>query len=138
VHRGFGRDLQLRKSPAAASLAMLLNDRDLFSILERVTGCGRAGSLIGSVRRAIPGPGNSLGWHSDDLAHRKLAITINLGRKPYAGGRLQIRRRKSGTIVAEVSNTGAGNAIVFRIARKLDHRNTAVEAARRRPLSQDG
>ncbi len=129
VHRGFGRDLQLRKSPAAASLAMLLNDRNLFSILEQITGCGRVGSLIGSVRRAIPGPGNSLGWHSDNLGHRKVAITINLGRKAYSGGRLQIRRRKSGRIVAEVSNTGAGNAIVFRIAPTLEHRNTAVEGS---------
>ncbi|HYL58538.1 MAG TPA: PqqD family peptide modification chaperone [Candidatus Acidoferrales bacterium] len=127
VHRGFGRDLQLRTAPAGASLALLLNDRELFSILERITGCGRVGSLIGSIRRATPGPGNSLGWHSDDLGHRKVAITINLGHKPYRGGRLQIRRRKSGRIVAEASNTVAGNAIVFRIAPTLEHRNTAVE-----------
>lgn len=127
VHRGFGRDLQLKPSPITGAFTLLLNDRDFFSIVERIARCGRVGSLIGSVRRAMPGPGNSLGWHSDNLRYRKVAITINLGRKSYAGGLLQIRDRRSGMIVGEVSNNGTGDAVVFRIARNLDHRNTVVE-----------
>lgn len=121
-HRGFGRDLRVEQSNATASLNFLLNDRRLFRFVEQTTGCGRLGSLIGSVRRAVPKPGDALGWHNDNLGDRMVSITINLSSAQYQGGVLQIRSARSKKIVAEVSNTGPGNAV----SADLEHHNTAV------------
>jgi len=128
-HRGFGRDRQMKSTPGVASLVFLLNDRSLFRFVERVTGCRRIGSFKGAVRRAVPKPGYSLGWHGDNALKRLVAITINLGSAPYQGGALQIRSRRSKKIVGEVSNTGPGNAVIFPVLSGLEHRNTPVSGA---------
>ena len=125
-HRGFGRDLRMNSSPAVSTLNILMNDRELFGAIDRITRCGRIGSLVGAVRRALPGSGNNLGWHDDHQLQRLVAITINLGSVPYEGGVLQIRDTRSKKIVGEISNTGPGDAVLLRIAPNLEHRNTVV------------
>jgi Coenzyme PQQ synthesis protein D (PqqD)/2OG-Fe(II) oxygenase superfamily len=128
-HRGFGRDLRMEETVGSASLNFLLNDRRLFRFVERVTGCSRIGSFVGAVRRAVPRPRSALGWHNDNVDDRMVSITINLGSLPYEGGVLQIRRSRSKKIVAEVSNTGPGSAVIFPVSPGLEHRNTPVRGA---------
>ena len=122
----FGNDLRVQGIPAARVLQLLLNDHELFRIVQRLTGCRRIQSFRGDVRRATRGTGNSLGWHSDASPRRIVAITINLSEERYEGGALQIRDSPSRKIVASVTNAGAGDAVIFRIDPSLEHRNTSV------------
>ena len=79
-----------------------------------------------SVRRATPGPGNSVNWHHDILNNRVVAITVNLSQAEYHGGVLQIRESQLKKIIGETSNTGPRDTVLFRIAPALEHRNTSV------------
>jgi hypothetical protein len=125
-HKGFvGRDLQTRPNPAAGVLNILLNDPALLELLRDVTGCRAIRSFEGRVRRLAPSSGNVLSWHDDATGGRLLAVTLNLG-EPYRGGRLQIRDRSSNRIIREIANTGAGDAVIFRVSPAIEHRNTNV------------
>jgi hypothetical protein len=54
-------------------------------------------------------------------------MSINLSRELYSGGRLQIRDHVSGEIVSEVANAGIGDAVIFRLSDRFQHRITDVE-----------
>jgi hypothetical protein len=125
-HVGFGRDFPMRDNSASQVLNFLLNDPRLLSAVRDLTGCRAIRSFKGSVRRAIAGPGNSLSWHNDTNGGRLVALTLNLGTEAYCGGLLQIRDRGSKRIISEVANTGSGDAVVFRISKSLEHRNSRV------------
>jgi hypothetical protein len=56
-------------------------------------------------------------------------MTINLSNEIYSGGALQIRERESGRIISEVPNVSAGDAVIFRLSDKLQHRITRVEGS---------
>jgi predicted 2-oxoglutarate/Fe(II)-dependent dioxygenase YbiX len=75
-----------------------------------------------------PGIGLHHNWHNDMVQNRRVAMSINLEPEPYEGGVLQIRRRESGEILAQVENVGAGDAILFRIDGMLQHCATEVTA----------
>lgn len=122
------RDLTMTTNVADGMLDLLLmNDAKLFEFIQCVTGSGPIGSFAGRVYRLIPGQHHYEAWHDDLGGHRLVAISINLGRERYAGGVLQIRERASGAIVHESANTGAGDAIVFRLSRLLEHRVTKLQ-----------
>jgi hypothetical protein len=124
-----GRDLALWKSPVAGALHLLMNDPALLKCVRRISGCGPIGSFTGRLYRMIARPGMDFDWHSD-LKENDLrvgvAMTINLGTRPYRGGMLQMRREDDQAIT-EIPNAGPGDAIVFRLARDLRHRVTPVE-----------
>ena len=123
---GFGRDFPMRDNPTSQVLNFLFNDPRFLSAIRTLTGCRAIRSFGGSVRRAIAGAGNSLSWHSDAFRGRLVAITLNLGTEPYRGGFLQIRDQSSKRIIREVANTGSGDAVVFRISKSLEHRNSRI------------
>ena len=125
-HGGFGRDFPMSDNPASQVLNFLLNDPRLLSLVRDLSGCRAVRSFKGSVRRAIAGPGNSLSWHNDTVGGRLVALTLNLGTEPYRGGFLQIRDHKSKRMIREVANTRSGDAVVFRISKSLEHRNSRV------------
>lgn len=131
VHEGIGsnRELCLRPGPATGLLHLLLNSEPLFQFLERVTRCPPIGSFQGRVYRVVPGQGHHDAWHSDLVGGRLLALSLNLGRTPFAGGRLQIRDRASEAVLHDVANTGPGDALVFRLAPELQHRITEMEGS---------
>ena len=54
-------------------------------------------------------------------------MSVNLSPKPYAGGILQLREARSEEILAEIANTGLGDALFFRISPELKHRVSPVE-----------
>ena len=125
-HDGFGRDYPMRDNPASQVLNFLFNDPRLLGAIGGLTGCRTIRSFAGSVRRLIGGPGNNLSWHGDNVRGRSVAISLNLGTEPYRGGLLQIRDRGSKRMIHEVANTGLGDAVVFRLSRSLEHRNTKI------------
>lgn len=126
VHAGFGRDLKLPRNNASGALIFMLNDIGLFRAVESLTTCGRIRGLSGSIRRATAGAGNVLSWHDDNSESRRVAMTINISAKPYGGGFLQIREKRGKRIVKEIANTGPGDAVLFRVSPRLEHRNTEI------------
>lgn len=129
IHEGIdsNKELCLGHNPASAALVLLVNCEELFHIIQDITQCDRIGCFEGRVYRVIPGHEHHDSWHDDLLDHRLVGMSINLGKEAYRGGILQIRDRKSGEIVTKVANVGIGDAIIFRLSHRLQHRITEVE-----------
>jgi hypothetical protein len=127
-HKDIGRDERMENRAIDGLLHFAVNDPRLFKLVERITGCSAIGSFRGRVYRLAAGGGNHLTWHNDLYDNTRLvAMSLNLGLEPYAGGVLQIRESLTEEIREEVENRGSGDAIVFRLARELEHRVTPVE-----------
>ena len=121
-------DVCMEPNAVSGMLELLCNDPVMLRAIESLTGCGPLARFSGFVYRLLPESGHHHNWHNDLIQERRLAMSINLEAHPYEGGILQIRERESGRIIEEVSNTGPGDAIVFRIDEALQHRATAVTA----------
>lgn len=127
-YEGVGSELLMDRNLAVDALSFLTNDARLFSIVQTITGCGSIGSFQGRIYKFVPDPQHVFDWHNDLREHtRMIALSINLSAGTYRGGLLQIREVSSGKIVAEVANTGFGNAVLFRVSRDLEHRVTGLE-----------
>jgi 2-oxoglutarate-Fe(II)-dependent oxygenase superfamily protein len=105
-----------------------LNDATLFQVVEDLTACVSIGSFFGSVYRIVAGMGHFHTWHNDLDGNRLIALSVNLSRDGYRGGVLQIAERNSKRLLAEVANTGYGDAVIFEISEDLEHRVTEVDA----------
>ena len=116
-------------SAAPFAILMLLNNSALFKIIEEITGCARLGCFLGRIYRHLPGTSHHLDWHSDWNGRRQLALTVNLSDEPYEGGTLMLRERNTGKNLAELTNTGLGDAILFRIGKDLEHMVSDVSGA---------
>jgi hypothetical protein len=126
----WARDVTMASNLAEGLVHLLLmNDSTLFAGLEALTGCGRIGSFDGSVYRIDPAQEHYDSWHNDVGRSRMLAMSINLSAAAYEGGVLQIRDAESRTILSDVANPRAGDAVLFRISPRLQHRVSAVEGA---------
>jgi hypothetical protein len=75
----------------------------------------------------IPALGHYDSWHDDDFQNRLIGMSINLSPIGYEGGLFQMRKRKSDDILAQIANTGFGDALIFRISGDLEHRVAGVE-----------
>jgi hypothetical protein len=129
VHEGIGsnKELCMTSNTAFAALQFLINDQRLFQLIQDVTQCDQIGCFQGRVYRINPGSGHHDSWHNDIGEHRLVGMSINLSRELYSGGRLQIRDHVSGEIVSEAANAGIGDAIIFRLSDRFQHRITEVE-----------
>jgi hypothetical protein len=129
VHEDIGsnKELCMASNSASAALLFLVNDKKLFQIIQAVTQCDQIGCFQGRVYRVNPGCGHHDSWHNDIGEHRLVGMSINLSREIYSGGMLQIRDHASGEIVCEATNDGIGDAVIFRLSHRLQHRITDVE-----------
>jgi len=127
--REFASDLTVRENELALHLIhFLLNNPELFQIIQRITDCQEIGCFGGRIYRSLPGEVHQLDWHEDtDTRGRLLGISINLSAGHYAGGLFQLREKESRRIVCEVGSGSPGDAHVFRISPQLQHRVTGVE-----------
>lgn len=119
-------DVRMEPNATAGMLALLCNDPALLGGVEALTGCA-VSRFSGFVYRLAPGVGEHH-WHNDLVHGRRVAMSINLGPEPYEGGLLQLRDRESGAVIGEAANTGAGDAVLFRIDARLQHRVLPVTA----------
>lgn len=126
VHPGIGTEVCATPGAATGALELLLNDPTLRLFIADLTGAGRLGCYEGRVYRLNPKDGHYDSWHSDVGEDRQLAVSINLSRLPFQGGRLQIRRAESKEILAEVDNPIAGDAVIFRVHPSMRHRVASV------------
>jgi hypothetical protein len=108
-------------------LFFLANMPSLHRLIERITGCRRIANFTGRVYQLMPVSNDRIEWHSDMSDHRMIAFSLNLTRKIYRGGSLQIRYKNSEKLLHEVQNTGLGNALLMRVAKKMRHRVLPVE-----------
>ncbi len=106
---------------------LLLNDKNLFECIHRITNCGPIGYFNPRVYRFNPEAKHFDSWNSAMNGHRLIAMSINLSQQSYQGGVLQIRDANSGQMIAEMPNIVPGDAIVFRLSDDLDHQVTSVE-----------
>jgi hypothetical protein len=131
AHGDIGSEACLKgNSPVLALMWLLVNDDRLFRVIESVTGCPAIGSFQGRVYRLTESPGHHDDWHDDLGDNRLVAMSVNLSGHSYDGGVLQIRDSTSGEILHEESNTGSGDALIFRLAPELQHCVTRVTGNR--------
>jgi hypothetical protein len=127
IHDGIGVEICLDDPGTVALINFLLNDQQLFQIVQTITGCEPIGCFQGRVYRMIPGSGHYDSWHTDVGEDRLLALSLNLGKEVYQGGLLQIQQRHMGDKLIEAPNPHFGHAILFRLSDELRHRVTNVE-----------
>jgi hypothetical protein len=123
------RELNVSNSALPFALLLLLNNAPLFRVIEQITGCGHVGCFRGRIYRNLPGANHHVEWHTDLNETRLVALTINLNTEPYQGGVLTIREAQTGRILCELTNSGFGDAILFRIDKRLEHRVSDVEGS---------
>jgi hypothetical protein len=115
------------RSPLVARLLFLLNDPALYRAVEEITGLERLARYDGRIYRRLARPDHYNEWHDDLLGDARLvAMSINLGSDPYEGGVLALRHKGAAAALAEVHNTGPGDALLFRVRDDLQHRVTTV------------
>jgi hypothetical protein len=127
---GLAGELALDESvPLVARLLFLVNDPSLYRTVESITGARPVVRFDGRIYRRVATPEHYDNWHDDleDLNHL-VTMSVNLGSEPYGGGVLHMRRKGTHEPVAEVHNTGPGDALFFRIAPDLQHRVESVTA----------
>jgi len=126
IHPGIGEEYVLRDVPAQNLLFFLANTNDFRGLIEELTGCGPLRRFRGRVYRMIPGRGHYDSWHSDFTESTPLGMSVNLS-PHFRGGLFLLRERQSGRVLAEVANTGLGDALIFRISPAFQHRISDVE-----------
>jgi len=129
VDRETGVELRPRDCTAYLATELLLNSPKLFRAIEQITGCVRIACFSGRIYRRPPSPTYFNRWHTDITGEgRLIALSINLNPEPYEGGALQIRSAKTHKILSEVYNRCYGDAIIFPVDEKFEHRVGAVES----------
>ncbi|MDQ2921040.1 MAG: 2OG-Fe(II) oxygenase [Acidobacteriota bacterium] len=123
-----------------SALLLLLNNAQFFKIIQQITGCVHIGCFRGRTYRIVPGADYYAllthdqtaheiltGWHTDLNGTKLVALSINLNTEPYQGGVLSIREAKTRRLLCELTNSGFGDAILFRIDERLEHRVSDVK-----------
>jgi hypothetical protein len=121
-------DLSMVPSTLSGLLELVFNDAAVFNLVRGVTGCGTIARFGGFVYRLTSAHGLEHHWHNDLVESRLVAMSVNLGPGMYEGGLLELRERASTRVLERVSNTGEGDALLFRLHETLQHRACPVTA----------
>ena len=130
----YGTELILDAPVTVRLLLFLLNNPAFLNVIRMITGCP-AISDFGSIRvyRLVAGPQQQFAWHNDmNDPLREVGFSMNLSTDVFRGGTFELRDTRTLTPLAQVNNTGFGDALLFRISSDLEHRVTKVvgEAAK--------
>ena len=72
-------------------------------------------------------PQHHISWHDDrNDKTRQVGFSMNLSTGVFRGGTFELRDCLTMKLLAEVNNTGFGDALLFRISRHLEHRVTPI------------
>lgn len=123
-----GSEWRMKPNSLSARLDWLMNEPGLLRAFRDITGAQDIAWFVGRVFRMEPSQGQSFNWHDDrgGKDERLLAMSVNLTAQPYAGGVLNLRRKRAPETAVEIPNPGLGDAIVFRVADELEHCVTPV------------
>jgi hypothetical protein len=122
VHDGIGTELCAVPGLVSGTLELLMNDGALLQLVSLITGHEPVGCFEGRIYRLVPGTDHHDSWHSDVGEDRMAALSLNLSHGRPEGGSLQIQRVGSASVLSEVRNLTAGDAVLFRIDSSLRHR----------------
>ena len=125
VNEGVGREVVLFDAPAIGLLHFGVNTSFFLNTVQEITGCGPLTRFEGRVYRFVPNSGHHAGWHADS-GNGLIGMSLNLSRRGYQGGLFQLREAQTERMLAEIANTGWGDAMLFRISEKLQHRVTEM------------
>jgi hypothetical protein len=129
IHEGIGHDSNLVDEFTVHLLFFLTNEPRFLQIVRDITGCTAIAAFHGRVYRMDPAASNLDSWHDDMLENRLIGMSLNLSKDVFRGAVFQLRDRYSKRILHETANTGFGDAIIFKLADHLQHRNTDVAGA---------
>lgn len=126
---GTGTLLTSTDPAAPTALHFLLNSPELLKIIAAVTGCEDISEFrFGAIYRMLAADQHHLAWH-DDLNYdenRQIGLSLNLSTEVFRGGAFELRERVTRKLLAEVDNTGFGDALLFRVSSDLEHRVARV------------
>lgn len=118
-------------APILFTFQMMFNNKELFALLEKITGCPTIGNFVGRIHRSEEGGEHEIKWHGDNADSRLLAITLNLGTDRYTGAHFQLREVASQKMLREFGQIEAGDAFIFKIDPELQHRLAPLETGKR-------
>lgn len=133
--RVFAREVALAPyTPILGMFRLLLNNPLLFPPIQELVDCradslpsrkdagdGRVSSFeCGRLFKMMPGGHHFDSWHGDVKNGRQVGLSVNLEPDPTAAGGLEIRHRRRSAAHRVVP--GFGEAVLFRIAKSLEHR----------------
>jgi 2-oxoglutarate-Fe(II)-dependent oxygenase superfamily protein len=124
---GLAREQCMDGNSILGLLLLIMNDPALFDVIRRVTGCPPIGSFAGRVYLMQQGAGHYSHWHSDVGSGRLIGVSVNLTDGEFTGGRFELRQAGATEADWRVTNAGAGDAVLFRIADTLQHRVTEIQ-----------
>lgn len=128
LQQEFATDLTVYENELALhQIHLLLNNQNLFRVVEQITDCKTIKNFSGRIYRNQPETEHQLEWHDDkETEYRLIGISINLSSYKYHGGVFQLREKKSKKIVCDVACGNLGDAHIFRIDNALQHRVTKI------------
>jgi hypothetical protein len=126
-HHGIALEQRMFDEDTLSILNFLVNMPEFLRTMEILLGIRRIGWFGGRVYRMTAVDGHYDSWHRDVGDRRLATLSLNLTRQTYGGGGLQMRCSDSDSILHEVHNIGFGDALVFRVSRKLAHRIMPIE-----------
>ncbi len=113
------------KNIATHLIHFILNNKELFKVVQQITGCRDIKSFKGRVYQLEPNSKHRLDWHADSFyPDRILGMSMNLSKEPYEGGVFQIKRKGSDEILREVPCGNLSDTHIFDISDNLKHRVT--------------
>jgi hypothetical protein len=114
-HHFSGTEFTLDDLVTRNLLDFLLNDPEFLNVIRIVTGDPEISEFSGRVYRMDPGPQHHLSWHNDivDKEKRKVGLSINLSTDVFRGGTFELRDGRALVPLAQVNNTGFGDALLF-------------------------
>ena len=124
-HGDAATELCLEPDATVGLLHFLINDAVMYRLIEDLSG-SPVRCFFGRVYRHVPGTDHHHAWHSDLTEHRTLGLSLNLSRTPYDGGVFEIRELGRPETTAAVANLAPGDAVLFRLGERLEHRITPV------------
>lgn len=128
IDRDVGSELRPLDSAPYTALELLLNSRALLELLPRLTGCPRPACFTGRIYRRAPGQSHVSHWHTDlNEDGRMVTLSLNLSDGVYRGGTTLVREADTKRVICELPNTGFGDAILFPIDPRFEHRVLDVE-----------
>jgi hypothetical protein len=121
VHDASGHEGKMEDNTAVWLLDFLMNSPALLSAVSRVTDRDLT-FFHGRVYRLAPGTDEGHDWHSDAVYGRQIGVSINLTAEAFGGGGLEFRDHDSRQPLGGVTNSGAGDLVMFRLGNDIQHR----------------
>lgn len=128
IDRDVGSELRPLDNAPYTALELLLNSRAVLGLIPRLTGCAAVACFTGRIYRRAPAESHVSNWHTDlNEDGRMVTLSINLSDEVYRGGTTLVREAATRRVVCELPNTGFGDAILFPIDPRFEHRVLDVE-----------